>query len=255
MYDFFLGGFHNLEVDREAARAAEAAWPGVARSAQANRSFLRRAVAYLVEAGIDQFLDLGSGVPSVGAVHEAAHAVRPEARVVYVENEPVAVQASRMVLTNEPRTAIVPANLLDPESVFEHPETQRLLDFDRPVAVMLVLVLHFVRDEALAASVIRRYREALAPGSFIAFSHVSDPSLMPAYHDEAAGAASVIDLYNDTGSPVTTRTLAQLTALLDGLELVPPGLVHVLDWRPDGDTSLDRYRDRIAVHGAVGRVP
>jgi SAM-dependent methyltransferase len=255
MYDYWLGGFHNFEADRRAARAAEAAFPGLARVAQANRAFLRRAVRYLAEQGIDQFLDLGSGVPTVGNVHEIAHQVNPDAKVVYVDNEAVAVHASRILLADEPNAAIVPANLLHPDTVLDHPATRRLLDFERPLAIMLVSVLHFEADDDLVEDVVRRYVEALRPGSYLTISHFTDPAALPTAAQEADGVEAALGVYRQSTSPLTWRTLERIEGMFAGLELVEPGVAHVLDWRPDGDRALEPYRARMAIHAAVGRKP
>jgi hypothetical protein len=253
MYDYFLGGFHNFEVDRQAARAAEQAWPGTQATARANRSFLRRAVGYLAgECGISQFLDLGSGVPTVGNVHEIAHAFNPEARVVYVDNEPVAVQASRQLLEGNPNATVIAADLLDPEVVLDHPETRRLLDFGKPFAVMLVSVLHFVPDQDTAVAVTRRYVEALPAGGYLTISHFSDPALIGA---DPVGIGAANKVYKTTTNPAIWRTREQIEELFTGVELVPPGIAHVMEWRGEADLGIRETRDRVPMHAGVGRKP
>jgi hypothetical protein len=253
MYDYFLGGFHNFEADRRAARAAEAARPGVQATARANRSFLWRAVRYLAEeCGISQFLDLGSGVPTVGNVHEVAQRINPEARVVYVDNEPVAVQASRKLLEGNPNATIIAADLLDPDVVLDHPETRRLLDLDKPLAVMLVSVLHFVPDQETAVAVTRRYIDAMASGSYLTISHFSDPALVGA---DPARVEAASDVYRTTTNPATWRTREQIEELFTGVEMVPPGVVHIIEWRADTDPRSLENRDHITMHAGVGRKP
>jgi hypothetical protein len=247
MYDFYLGGMHNFEVDRRAARAAEAAWPGTACCARANRSFLRRAVRYLAaERGIDQFLDLGSGVPTVGNIHEVAQAVNPSARVVYVDNEPVAVKASEILLADQPTTAVVRADLRDPSVVLGSPQVAALLDLSRPVAVMLVSVLPFVPDADGPERVVRSYLDAVPAGSCLTISHYDDSS------SRGADAARIAEVYENTTNPFTLRGIEAIRRLFAGTVLVEPGLVHVLDWRPGDDTSLEAYRDRIPLRAGVG---
>src|SRR5947208_805756 len=163
VYDYFLGGAHNFEVDRQLAAQIASLTPNLAQTMRANRSFLRRAVRYLVAQGIEQFLDLGSGIPTTGNVHEVAQAANLRARVVYVDNEPVAVAHSRHLLATNPYATIVDADLRRPSVVMRHHETRRLLDFSRPVAVLMVSVLHFVTDEEDPAGIVAAYRDALAP--------------------------------------------------------------------------------------------
>lgn len=255
MYDYFLGGCHNFAADRQAARAAEDAWPGVTQVARANRSFLRRAVRYLAtEAGISQFLDLGSGVPTEGNVHEIAQAVDPKARVVYVDNEPVAVKASEQMLEQNPNAGAIRADLTDVDAVLYHPTVKRILDFGQPVAVMLVSVLHFVLDDQVAADVVRRYVDALPPGSYLTISHVADPSVIVS----ATNSIEKFDaVYAKTSNPTHWRSLEAIRAFFDGTRLEPPGLVHVLDWRPDrgsfGDQALEDYRGLMTMMAGVGR--
>ena len=175
MYDYLLGGAQNFAVDREAVHAALARFPHLARSAQANRAFLRRVVRYcLTELGITQFLDLGSGVPTVGNVHEVAHALDPTARLVYVDHEPVAVAVARRLLADTHTVAVLQADLTDPATVLASAEVADTLDLTAPVAVLVLSVLRFVPDTANPAGAIATYLDALAPGSALALSHISD---------------------------------------------------------------------------------
>jgi hypothetical protein len=228
-------------------------WPGATQGARANRSFLRRAVRYLAsERGIDQFLDLGSGIPSVGNVHDIAHGINPNARVVYVDNEPVAVKASELLLADTPYASIVKADLRDPDSVLAHPTTRAVLDLRRPVAVMLVSVMHFVADDDEARDIVRRYVDAVPSGSCVAISHGSGPGDDA---EEVASMGNIVNLYAKTSNPAMWRRPPVIETLFAGTELVDPGLVHVLDWHPDDDRSLDGYRSRIGIHVGVGRKP
>jgi SAM-dependent methyltransferase len=227
MYDYFLGGFHNFAADRELAERTIAAWPQVPAIARANRTFLGRAVRHLVESGVRQFLDLGSGVPTVGNVHDIAQGLAPDARVVYVDVEPVAVAHSRQILRGNPNAAVVLADLRRPDLVLADSAVRNLLDLTRPVALLMVAVLHFVPDSDEAAAAIRAYREALGPGSWVVVSHGTEGAL-PEELKEQVGA-----LYRQTSSRAVSRTRAELTALLDGYDLMDPGLVQVNRWRPD----------------------
>ncbi|WP_229795368.1 SAM-dependent methyltransferase, partial [Saccharothrix coeruleofusca] len=216
--------------------------PGMAGAARANRSFLRRAVRYLLAQGIDQFLDLGSGIPTVGNVHEIAD----QARVVYVDVEPVAVAHSTALLQGNPRALAVQADLRDPASVLEHPQVRELLDFERPIGVLMVAVLHFVQDADDPAGAVARYREALAPGSYLVISHGSLEGVQVEGH---ADTARVQDVYKRTDSPLVLRSRAEVVPFFDGWDLVEPGVVMLPEWHPDGD---DGY---ISALVGVGRKP
>lgn len=247
MYDYFLGGFHNFQADRDAAEAAEAAFPGVRASARANRDFLRRAVRLLVKAGIDQFLDLGSGVPTVGNVHEIAQEANPDARVVYVDAEPVAVAASRRLLAGNPRAAIVHADIRDVGAVLNDEQVRELLDLERPLGLMLASVLPYIPDAADPDALVAAYRRALAPGSYLLITHGSVDDF------EAPETDEVYRVYNATSSPITSRRRERIAAWFDGLELLEPGVVVVTEWHPDpGDELVDL---RLPHYGGVARVP
>lgn len=252
LYDYFLGGGYNFAVDRALGRQIEQAAPSVPEFAFLNRAYLRRAVRYLVSRGIDQFLDLGSGIPSIGNVHDIAHGINPNARVVYVDNEPVAVKASELLLADTPYASIVKADLRDPDSVLAHPTTRAVLDLRRPVAVMLVSVMHFVADDDEARDIVRRYVDAVPSGSCVAISHGSGPGDDA---EEVASMGNIVNLYAKTSNPAMWRRPPVIETLFAGTELVDPGLVHVLDWHPDDDRSLDGYRSRIGIHVGVGRKP
>lgn len=248
MYDYFLGGFHNFAVDREAAEVARQAYPHIALGMRANRSFLRRAVRYLVEAGIDQFLDLGSGIPTVGNVHEIAQRVNPEARVAYVDSEPIAVAHSSTILKGNPRATAVLGDVREPEAVLTNPDVRALLDLDRPLAVLMVAVLHFVPDSDDPAGVVAAYRDAMPSGSYLAISHGSADGL-PA--EASTGVGGVTAVYQNTTNPVTLRSQEEIAALFAGLDLVEPGVTHVLRWHPDRDDEEDPA-DARWVSGFVG---
>jgi S-adenosyl methyltransferase len=222
MYDYFLGGKDNFASDRRAAEEVARALPGVAGVARANRMFLRRHVAGL---GVEQFLDLGAGLPTQGNVHEVARAVHPRARVVYVDNDPVVTSHGRALLSGDEGTAVVEADLRDPGGVLGDPRVTRLIDFDRPVCVLFVAVLHFLADEEDPGGLVARYRDALPPGSHVVLSHAA----LEEHRNVAVG-----DAYRAASAPFAARTREQVTAFLDGLTIVPPGVVRLHEWRPDG---------------------
>ncbi len=244
VYDYFLGGSHNFEVDREAARVALKAFPGIPKIGQANRAVMRRAVQFAVDRGIRQFLDIGSGIPTFGNVHEVAQAAAPGARVMYVDNDPVAVAHSKAVLADNPDAAIAAADLRDPRSILEHPETRRLLDLDQPIALMLVAVVHFLPDADRPAEIIATLRDALAPGSVMVITHATLLGPTP------QAQRGVQEAYQRTTTPLLMRTAAELEPFFDGFDLVEPGIVPLPHWRPDSPVTEDD--DTAALHGLAG---
>jgi hypothetical protein len=239
MYDFFLGGAHNFEVDRRAALAVLAVAPQVRDAAWANRQFLRRTVQYALNQGIRQFLDLGSGIPTVGNVHEIVHAVASDGRVLYVDADPVVVGHARALLNGTDGAGAIEADLRDPAAVLGHDETRRLIDFREPVTVLLVSVLHFVpgTTDELAAIIGELMRPA-APASLLVISHASATVTTEA-------TAAVTELYGSTSTPLHLRSVQEIQALFGGLGLVAPDprmvepgeLVPVTRWRPDSDAN------------------
>ncbi|GAA2362105.1 SAM-dependent methyltransferase [Saccharopolyspora halophila] len=247
VYDYYLGGDHNFAVDRAMGDDAIRMWPELPLIMQANRAFLRRAVHYCVDQGIRQFLDLGSGIPTVGNVHEVAQLAAPDSRVVYVDTDPVAVAYSRTLLEGNDQASIVRADVRDPEAVLNSPEVAEQLDLDEPVALMMVALLHFVDDEANPREVITRYRDALAPGSYLAISHATDEG-RPDLADEHA------DLYRKrTSTPMTMRSRARINEFFEGFELVEPGLVYMPQWRPVSPSEIDDNPERFTALVGVGR--
>ncbi len=245
VYDAYLGGSHNFAVDREMARRAVELWPDLPRIMRANRAFLRRSVQYLAERGYRRFLDLGSGIPTFGAVHEVAREVRPGARVVYVDIDPVAVAHSRMILAGDPLSAVLTGDLRDPGELLRRPEVAELLAGGEPVALMLVAVLHFVTEAEDPAAIVRRLREALPPGSALVLSHAS-------LEGPADQAGPHQDLYARARSPLTMRSRAAITALFDGFELVDPGVVFFTEWRPDSPAAVGEHPERMTGLCGVG---
>lgn len=231
VYDYYLGGSHNFEVDREFAARVLDVLPEMAAVARQNRAFLRRVVRLLRAHGIDQFLDLGSGIPTAGNVHEIAAATGDDARVLYVDNDPIAVSHSRALLEGDDRTEVLAADLTDPRAVLEAPLTRRHLDRGRPLAVLLVSVLHFVGDEQRPAEVVRAYMDAAPPGSFLVITHASDVG--------NSGATEAQTVYNRGRSPnpMRMRDAAEVRALFGDLPLLDPGVVRIPQWRPEPGTG------------------
>ncbi|GGT13313.1 SAM-dependent methyltransferase [Streptomyces purpureus] len=245
MYDYYLGGSHNFEVDREAARRAMEFMPGLPKIMQANRAFMRRAVRHAVDEGITQFLDIGSGIPTFGNVHEVAQAASPDARVVYVDHDPVAVAHSQAVLAGNDRATVVAADLRKPLDILTDPKTTGLLDFDRPVALLLVAVLHFLEDADEPGRAVAELRDALAPGSLLILSHASFEGI-PLPEEQAGGTVGV---YRSIRNPLVMRSRAEVTAFFDGFDIVEPGLVSMPHWRPEGPADQE---DPYAFSGFAG---
>lgn len=252
MYDYYLGGSHNFAADRALAEETIKVWPDIRHLARANRAFLRRAVTMLAAAGVDQFLDLGAGIPTVGSVHEVAQAVNPRARTVYVDADLIAVTHSTKLLAHERNTTVVLADLCDPDKVLADASLNRMLDLSRPIALLMISVLPFVPDESDPAGIIARYRDASAPGSYIVLSHGTDE-----YRPEAAHRA--VDVYRQSSRSVTLRNRAELAALLTGYELLEPGLVDLIHWRPAPSVGqpdpLGGDVARYSLLAAVGQLP
>ncbi|QQQ77770.1 SAM-dependent methyltransferase [Saccharothrix sp. 6-C] len=245
LYDYLLGGGHNFAADRELAEEFLRAQPNGRAIARLNRAFLRRAVLHLVDAGVRQFLDLGSGIPTVGNVHEIAQKAAPGARVVYVDFEDVAVAHSQMILRDDDRSAVLREDLTEPDAVLAGARGTGLIDFAEPVGVLAVGVFHFVPPERDPAGVIAAYRDAVAPGSHLALSQFSS-DLQP---EEMAGVVAVM---RQSPDPMFPRTRAEITALFDGFELVEPGVVPLPRWRPE-EGSVQEDADRAGIFAGVGR--
>jgi hypothetical protein len=225
IYDYLLRGKDNFPADRAAAEQLLALVPEARAGAQENRAFLGRAVRYLAaEAGIRQFLDIGTGIPSQGNVHEVAQAVAPDARIVYADNDPV-VHVHANALLAQPTTAAVLADLR-PDLIIRDPKVRELLDFDRPVAVLLVAVLHFVTDDEDPPGIVAYLRDAVALGSYLVVSHATGD-----FRPEVAG--KVTEVYERASAPLVLRSRPEVARLFHGFELLPPGLVQPAAWRPD----------------------
>jgi S-adenosyl methyltransferase len=231
MYDYYLGGKDNFAADRETAQKTMGYWRSVEIAVRENRGFLGRAVRHLVaEQGIRQFLDIGTGLPSANNVHEVAQAAAPEARVVYADNDPIVLAHANALLNGTPegRTGYVRGDLREPESILNDPITREVLDFDRPIALMLVAILHFIIDEDDPRGIIRTLMDALPSGSYLVASHITDE------HDPT-GILQVQELYHASGVQSQARSRTEFTELVfDGLELVDPGVELVSEWRAEG---------------------
>lgn len=247
VYDYFLGGSSNFAIDREFARKAMEVFPGAREYARLNRLFLQRVVRFYVEQGVRQFLDIGSGIPTVGSVHEVAQELAPDSRVVYVDNEAIAIAHSQLVLRNNPLTTIVQADLREPEALLSTPELTNLVDTSEPIGVLMLAMLHFVDDDEELAGLLTRYRQLLAPGSYLAVSHGTDDG-----HSEITTLA---ELYRETTNPATLRTRKQVEALFDGFDLLEPGIVFTPEWRPDSPEDVGDDPDRSVSYAGVGRKP
>ena len=229
IYDYYLGGSHNFEVDREAARKAMEFLPGLPKIMQANRAFMRRAVRFAAAEGITQFLDIGSGIPTFGNVHEVAQEASPGAHVMYVDHDPVAVAHSQAVLAGNETAGVVAADLRKPQEILASAEVQRLIDVNRPVALLLVAILHFVEDVDDPYGAVAQLRDALAPGSLLILTHASYEGI-PLPPERAEGA---VDVYKDIRNPLIMRSRDEIARFFEGYEMVEPGLVPMPDWRPD----------------------
>jgi SAM-dependent methyltransferase len=245
MYDYFLGGSHNFQCDREAADKVIAAIPDVADGCRANRAFLDRAVGHLAARGINQFLDIGSGIPTVGNVHEVARRAAPDARIVYVDIDPVAVAHARHLLADDDQVSVIREDLRRPQSILRHPDVVGFLDLDRPVGLLLFGVLHFIPDSEGPADILAAFRDALAPGSCLAVSHGTAESRPR----EARDAQTV---YRDAASPLTMRDHVDVADLFAGFTLQDPGVVWVSQWRPDPSAQPEPHPEHHAMLGGVG---
>jgi hypothetical protein len=246
IYDYLLGGHDNFAADRIAALKVIEVAPQAQVLAQQNRQFLGRAVRYLVaEAGITQFLDLGTGLPTRGNVHQVAQQVNPSAKVVYVDNDPMVLAHSKALKTGA-GTAVIQADMRDPDAILNHASTRRLLDFRQPLAVLFVAVLHFIPDADHPHTLVRRFLDAASPGSYLAVSHgTADPSPQT--------AVKLQSVYDRTTNRAAPRPRAGILAFFDGLDLIEPGLVPTAQWRPDEPVTEDPAQGWVL--GGLARKP
>jgi hypothetical protein len=244
MYDYYLDGKDNFRVDREAVERVAQAMPEIRQLARENRAFLRRAVRFMARQGIRQFIDIGSGLSTAGNTHEIAREVIPDVRVVYVDNDPVVLAHGRALLAADDNTSVATADMRSPADVLEHPETARLIDFSRPVGVLLVAMVHFLTiDER--PQVMGRLRDALAAGSHITATHATGDGHSP------EAVTQVEAVYATTPTPIYFRGHAEVARFFDGYDLIDPGLVFIDGWHPDPhDPAPDSTR---WLYGGVGR--
>jgi hypothetical protein len=248
VYDYLLGGKTNYEPDREAGDAAARAWPGLPISMRTTRSFMHRVVRKLAtEHGMRQFLDIGTGIPTRPNLHEVAQEVAPDARVVYVDNDPIVLTHAQALMKSTPegRTAYLDADFRDPEAILASPRLRDVLNLDRPVVLSLIAIVHFVLDEDDPQGIVKRLMAALAPGSFLALTvFTGDSSPGP--------VAKVGEEYNGRGIPLQIRDRAETERFFDGLELMDPGVVLVNHWHPDAEARAVKDTD-IAMYAGVAR--
>ena len=245
IYDYYLGGAHNFAVDRRVAEQAIVVYPDIPLMAHANRAFLRRVVLWLVAAGVRQFLDVGSGIPTVGHLHEIAQSVAPASRVVYVDIDAVAISHTRHILAGDGRAAVVRADFRRPDDILDAPEVHQLLDFTEPVAVLLLALLHHLPDVEDPVPLISRLTAPLVPGSYLAISHGTE--------DGRDGTTFVRDIYRRGGLGLRSRSRAEVEALFAGWELVEPGVVWVPQWRPEWPDDPRRRPEDSLFYGGVAR--
>jgi S-adenosyl methyltransferase len=248
-YNYWLGGKDHFAADRESGDAIAAAFPIVVELARANRAFLRRSVRFLAEAGVRQFLDIGTGLPAPDNTHEVAQRVAPESRVVYVDNDPIVLTHARALMQGDPagRTAYLESDLRDPAAILRHPSLRDTLDLTRPVGLLMLAVMHFVHDDDEATGVVRHLLGALPPGSYLALSHGTMDFSSP------AGITAYEKMFAAGGTDVRARGRAMLEGWFAGTELVEPGLVAVSEWRPEDQPADRPVSQDLGIYAAVGR--
>lgn len=248
MYDYYLGGKDNYEADRQAVDEVEKIFPTIRLAAQTNRDWMHRVTRFLAQQGIRQFLDIGTGIPTEPNLHQIAQSVTPDARVVYVDHDPIVLAHARALLVSKPegRTAFIPADVTTPQAILDSTELHDTLDLTQPVALSLISLLHFIPDEQDAYGIVRTLMNALAPGSYLALSHATgdyDPAL----------AARGIAVYHAKGLPFQVRSRDEFTHFFDGLELVDPRIAVPHRWRPDHIEPPRSVDAKVAFYAAVAR--
>jgi len=253
MYDYFLGGKTNYEADIQGAEAVIGIWPGVRTGARVNRAFMHRAVRWLVrEAGIRQFLDVGTGIPTEPNLHQVAQDLAPEARIVYADNDPIVLRYAQALLRSTPegRTAYLHADATDPDSILDHPELREVLDLSRPVALSLNALLHYVGDDRKPHETVARLVDALAPGSYLTLTHCT-----PDFDPETWERLSRLSMSGSAAS-ARARTREEILRFFEGLEFVEPGLVAPHHWKPEPDQPFADASDaEVSLYAGVARKP
>ncbi len=254
VYDFMIGGKDNFAIDRMAAERALAITPDGPEAGRASRAFLQRVVRYLAaEAGIRQFLDIGSGLPTQGNVHEIAHETDPGIRVVYVDNDPMVLAHGRALLADEVTTTVIEADLREPEAILSHPVVNEYLDFTQPVGLLLLSILHHISDAEDPGAIAARLRAALPSGSYLAVAHFRDPG---AEHPDASAKAQQVErIFNQTLGTGRWRTQDEILAYFGDFELLEPGLVPMPEWRPDANTIREQSDTYHTFVGGIARKP
>jgi hypothetical protein len=253
VYDYMIGGKDNFAVDRIACEAALQITPDGAASGRANRAFLRRLVRYLVgTVGIKQFLDIGSGLPTNGNVHQIAHEIDPTVRVVYVDNDPMVLAHGRALLSSAGTTAVVQADVRDPDDILGDRDIHKLIDFDQPVGLLLVAILHHLHDHEDPAGLAGRYRDAIAPGSYLGISHFHNPG--QALPEVAREASAVERAFNKTLGTGRWRSRDEIVEYFGNFEILEPGVVPVAEWRPEpGEVHALQTHTYHTIVGGLGR--
>ncbi|MFD5747318.1 SAM-dependent methyltransferase [Streptomyces sp. NPDC127033] len=247
MYDYYLGGKDNYEVDRTAAEQVIARFPAIKEGAQINRAFMHRAARWLTEQGIRQFLDIGTGIPSEPNLHQIVQQTAPDARIVYVDSDPIVLRHGEALLRSTPQgsTEFILADVRDAEKIIE--QAKATLDFGKPVALSLVALLHFVSDEYNPTGIVAKLVDELPPGSCLVLSHVTGDF-------DPATWAEIVGIYRNGGTPAQVRSHAEVVRFFDGLTLVEPGIVPATDWRPEsGGPATRNGQDPVPLYAGVGR--
>jgi hypothetical protein len=248
MYDAYLGGKDNYPVDREAVRQILRQWPEVRLIARANRAFLQRAVQFLAgEAGILQFIDICTGIPAAGNVHEVARQVAPDARVVYIDNDPIVHVHANALLTDNSTTTVILGDLRDPRAILADPKLCGQIDFGQPIGLLLVAILHFITSSEGPAEIVANLRDTLPDGSYLVLSHATADFHPPGTKDEAAAA------YQNAAAPLLLRAHSEISTYFDGFELLEPGLVQAPLWRPEGKPTRPKELTKIGIYAGIGR--
>ena len=243
MYDYYLGGRDNYEIDRDAAERVMASMPRMRDAIRENRAFLRRAVRTVVESGARQIIDIGTGIPTSPNTHEVAQQIAPT-RVAYVDNDPIVGVHAQARLMDARDTGFALGDLRQPETILEHPVVRSLIDFDQPVALLLVAVLHFITDYEEPARIVGVLRDALPPGSWLVLTHGTNDTVV---HD----TSDAVGVYKNATATLNLRPRGQVLGFFEGFELVEPGLVTIAEWRPQSEGEPTRF----GIYGGVGRKP
>ncbi|WP_202234333.1 SAM-dependent methyltransferase [Actinacidiphila reveromycinica] len=240
IYDYLLGGKDNYQVDREAGEQLIGVAPEARIGVQANRAFLQRAVRHVVGAGVRQILDIGTGLPTSPNVHEIARAVSPDVRIAYVDNDPIVNTHAATLMSEAGTTSVVLADLRDPQAILDHPDVHRVIDFDQPVALLLVAILHFVTEAEQPGRIVATLRDALPAGSHLVLSHATS---------DFADRRETVTAYSNATASMNLRDRAEIERFFDGFELIEPGVAQVPFWRPDSEPT--REEREIGFYGGV----